>query len=231
MKDVKITSTRMIRNIVQKVEKTNSDGSKSWVKTQKFDEDKYDLAVDLAGMSEGARRNFWDKTHAEIEVNLEALDTESGKTEITRLILMMDRLSPEFFYHAQNVFINLLFPEGDTVYLPLRALTKDDPTGLQILDNPTIAALLPLVEKLKNLRTTRHFAVTIRDPSWTDETPSYSMLNHAVPFADLPFTWRLDWVALWFKNPERVSRASNKYIAEQHKNIVREGMEKTSLES
>ena len=231
MKDVKITSTRITSNIVQMVEKTASNGSKNWIKTQKFDEDKYDLAVDLAGMSEGGRRDFWSKNYVEIEVNLEAQETEEGKTEISRLILMLDRLSPGFFYHAQNVFINLLFPEGDTVYLPLKALTKDDPTALQILDLSTVAALLPLMEKLKNLRTTQHFVVTIRDPSWTDETLSYSMLNHAVPFADLPFQWRLDWLALWFRKPERVSRASMKYVEDQHKKTVQERKEKKNSES
>jgi hypothetical protein len=58
MKDVKITSTGIIRNVVHKVERFNRDSSSYWVKTDDFDEDKYDFAVDLASMSEGARREF-----------------------------------------------------------------------------------------------------------------------------------------------------------------------------
>jgi hypothetical protein len=159
-------------------------------------------------------------------VDLEALGTEEGETEVVRLIIMMDRLGPEFYDHVQNVLVNLLFPEADTVYLPLKPLTKNDPTGLQILEIPTVAALQPLVEKLKDLKSPKFFAVTLHDPSWTDETPSYSMLNHAVPFADLSYKWRLDWVALWFRKPERVNHYSNKYVDDQHKKIFQQGKAK-----
>jgi len=136
---------------------------------------------------------------------------------------MMNRLGPEFHDHVQNVFVNLVFPEAETVYLPLKPLTKNDPTGLQILDIPTVAALQPLVESLKGLKSPKFLAVTLHDPSWTDETPSYSILNHAVPFAGLSYKWRLNWVTFWFKKPERVNHYLNKYVDDQYKKIIQQG--------
>lgn len=186
MKDVKISSTELIRNVVQKVERTNRDGTTFWANTHNYDQDVYDLAVDLQSMSGTGKREFWQNNHVEIEVDVACLETPAGSSEIARLIIMMDRLGPEFCEHAQSVFVNLLLPEGETTYHPLpRQLKSTDPQGLEILEISTVAALQPLIEKFKEMMMTRLFVITLVDPSWTDETPTYDTLSHVVPFKGL----------------------------------------------
>lgn len=173
------------RNMARLVGKMGTDKRYHWVKTDEFDFGVYDLVADLKSLSKDDRKKFWATNYVQVDLDVTYL---SGVSEILE---HMERLGKVFTENLGQIYINLIFPNPEEVDVVRRS--KFASSALVV---PTIAAILPLVQKVSEMENLYRCVVTLHTPPDNENHLYHDWLDHAVPFMALPASsWRLDWVS------------------------------------
>jgi hypothetical protein len=219
------------RNVVRQVGKMGVDRRFHWVNTDDFDADKYDLAADIKSMVKEDRKTFWVNNYVQVDIDVTDL------TAVEDVIEHMDKLGKVFTESLGHLYINLIFPdEYDVERLP-----RHSPKS--VLTIPTIAAIVPLVQKVATFKALTRCVVTLHTPTGSSTRRMvdwHAWLNHAVPFMQFPSnTWRLDWIPQnldYEALPERVFGKDRHHLNVQWAKVEKEmalaaGMEALSVEN
>lgn len=167
--------------MVCQVGQTGDDKKYHWVNTDDYDLDIYDLAADLKTLTKAEKKNFYVENHVQVNVDV----TAGG--EFDEILAHIQKLGKLFTENLGSIFINLIFPGTGDV--------ECRPKGSNVLAVQTVAAILPLAEKISYFEALDRCVVTLHTPAGFEGYLAWEWLDHAVPFTVLPQDfWRLNWL-------------------------------------